>query len=230
MIQTKILFYIIKRSLQVPDGVKHDEGLALNKKNIYIAKTSTSNIIESYYEQFKCDFSRFLDQRYNELVPGGRMVLSSLGRKSLDARFGELSCLLGLLADALNSMVQEGLVQKEKAESFKFPVYTPSVEEVEELIIKHGSFSIDQLYTMISKWDPKDECIDNHKSVNSLESGKNVAIHTRAACEPMLTRHFGPNIMDQLFAKFAVNVANHLLKEKGNFIIIVISLVSKKEC
>lgn len=210
---------------KVPDGVRLEEGVPLNKHNIHIAATSTPNIIKSYYEQFKSDFSTFLNLRFNELVPGGRMVLSFLERKSLDARNGELSCLLGLLADALKSMVHQGLVQEGKVESFHIPDFAPSLDEVKEVIIKQGSFLVDQLYTMVLNWDPNDDSADDQKPFDNMESGKNVANLIRSVYGPMLERHFGHAIMDELFARYTICVADHLLKEKTKFIIVVISLV-----
>ena len=62
---------------------------------------------ESYLVQFQQDFSTFLKLRSNEIVSGGQMVLTFLGRSKLDPASGEMNHLWGLLAKALNSLVSE---------------------------------------------------------------------------------------------------------------------------
>lgn len=42
-------------------------------------------VLEAYARQFEKDFTRLLGLRAQELVPGGRMVFSMLGRRSDDA-------------------------------------------------------------------------------------------------------------------------------------------------
>ncbi|KHN00521.1 Salicylate O-methyltransferase [Glycine soja] len=63
---------------------KVPEGIDNNKGNIYIGSTSPSNVPRAYYEQFQKDFSVFLKCRAEEIVEGGRMVLTVMGRRSGD--------------------------------------------------------------------------------------------------------------------------------------------------
>nr|DAD34736.1 TPA_asm: hypothetical protein HUJ06_005376 [Nelumbo nucifera] len=77
---------------QVPQGLEN------NKGNIYMAKTSPSSIFKAYFEQFERDFSTFLVSRSEELVPGGRMILTLLGRKSEDPYSKEYCYIWELLA------------------------------------------------------------------------------------------------------------------------------------
>ncbi|EYU24141.1 hypothetical protein MIMGU_mgv1a019942mg, partial [Erythranthe guttata] len=64
---------------------KVPEGLEMNNENIYMSSKSPAQVIKAYYEQFRIDFSTFLRCRSEEVVSGGRMVLTILGRKSEDA-------------------------------------------------------------------------------------------------------------------------------------------------
>ena len=86
---------------QVPEGIEN------NKSNIYMASTSPPSVLKAYYEQFRRDFSLFLKCRSEELVTGGRMVLTILGRKSEDPSSKECCYIWELLAMALNEMVSE---------------------------------------------------------------------------------------------------------------------------
>ncbi|KAK7859832.1 salicylate carboxymethyltransferase [Quercus suber] len=56
----------------------------INKGNIYLASTSPPSVLRAYYEQFQRDFSMCLNCRAEELMAGGGMVLTFLGRRSED--------------------------------------------------------------------------------------------------------------------------------------------------
>ncbi|KAL6007159.1 hypothetical protein ACLOJK_032655 [Asimina triloba] len=142
---------------QVPPGLQTEDGVALNKGNIYMSKTSPDVVLEAYLQQFKRDFSTFLKSRAEEMVAGGRMVLTLLGRRSPDPSSKECCFIWELLAQALNDMVSEGLIEEEKMDSFNLPQYTPSPRELKELVRKEGSFTIHQLRVSQAKWDVEDE-------------------------------------------------------------------------
>uniref|UniRef100_I1J8R8 Uncharacterized protein n=1 Tax=Glycine max TaxID=3847 RepID=I1J8R8_SOYBN len=91
---------------KVPDGVEN------NKGNIYMASTSSLNVLKAYYEQYQKDFSLFLKCRAEEIVEGGRMVLTFLGRRSDDRSSKECCYIWELLAMALNDMVSKVLMKK----------------------------------------------------------------------------------------------------------------------
>lgn len=64
-------------------------------------------MLDAYARQFQDDFSTFLDSRAHEVVPGGRMVLSFMGRRTTDPTTEESCHHLELLANALMSMVSK---------------------------------------------------------------------------------------------------------------------------
>lgn len=79
----------------------------LNGENIYISKSMPQSMVDLYQDQFQKDMSLFLKLRHQELVPDGKMLLTSLGRKKEDVLDGDLSHFFGLLAEALQSLVTE---------------------------------------------------------------------------------------------------------------------------
>lgn len=89
---------------------KVPEGLEGNKRNIYMVDTSPKSVVEAYYKQFQNDFELFLKCRREELVKGGSMVLTLLGRRSQDPTSKECCYIWELLAMALNDMVSEVLL------------------------------------------------------------------------------------------------------------------------
>ncbi|KAK7360066.1 hypothetical protein VNO77_02038 [Canavalia gladiata] len=86
---------------KVPEGVNN------NKVNIYIGSTSPSNVVKAYYDQFQRDFNLFLKCRAEEVIEGGCMVLTILGRKSENPSSEGAFYIWELMAEALDDMVKQ---------------------------------------------------------------------------------------------------------------------------
>ncbi|KAF8406462.1 hypothetical protein HHK36_008549 [Tetracentron sinense] len=202
-------------------------GLESNKGNIYIGKASPPGVLKAYLEQFQRDFSKFLTLRSQEIVHGGRIFLTFLGRRSADPSSKECCYIWELLAKSLMNMVSEGLVEDAKLDSFNLPCYLPTAGEVRAIVAVEGSFIVDQLEFFDVNWDANDD--DNNKDFvfDKCTSGKNVAKGIRAVAESMLTTHFGEAIIDDLFSRYTEHVAEHLSKEKTKHVNLVISMTKK---
>ncbi|GER57369.1 S-adenosyl-L-methionine-dependentmethyltransferases superfamily protein [Striga asiatica] len=210
---------------QVPQGLEN------NRENIHLAMASPPDVFAAYYSQFKRDFTTFLDLRVAEMVVGARMVLTFAGR-SVDPSTKDEHVHLKLLSDTLIDMVQEGLVKEVDLHSFNFPVYPASKQEVETLVREHGSFNLDRLEGFFVPWDLSHvkHGNDYEAEVDKFErSGRLTSIRVRAFSEPILASHFGKSIMDDLYARYAKKLAEHLskLKEVPSLFNIVISLSKK---
>ena len=92
---------------QRPDGLEGKKRPYLNKGNIYIGMTTPPSVVKMYQVQFEKDMLLFLRLRHEELVAGGQMKLTFLGRKHGDAYSGGLCRLLGLLSQSVQSLVDE---------------------------------------------------------------------------------------------------------------------------
>lgn len=92
---------------QVPVGLESNAITAINKRKLYVSKTSPQCVLNAYSLQFQKDFSLFLKARSEEMVPGGCMVLSFMGRRSTDPTTDESCYQWELLAQALMSLVSE---------------------------------------------------------------------------------------------------------------------------
>ncbi|KAE8768569.1 Benzoate carboxyl methyltransferase [Hordeum vulgare] len=199
----------------------------LNEGNIYIGKSSSPIVIKLFQEQFKKDFEMFLTLRARELVDGGRMLLTFIGRKSEEMMLtdGDVNTMFELVSKSLQFLVQKGHVKKEKLDSFNLPYYTPSMNEVQELINRSEHFDIEHFRLFESNWDPEDDS-DNDTVLDSASSGVNVAKSMRAMLEPMVVDHFGEHIIEELFVVYASFVAKHLERPtKAKFPIITVSLM-----
>uniref|UniRef100_A0A0E0E1B7 Jasmonate O-methyltransferase n=2 Tax=Oryza meridionalis TaxID=40149 RepID=A0A0E0E1B7_9ORYZ len=171
-------------------------GVLLNKGNIYIGKATPSHVVKLFQNKFKEDFSLFLALRSEELVSGGRMVLTFLGRKSSQMlAHGDVGTMWELLAEALQILVQKGRVKEEDLTTFNLPFYAPSVDEVTELIEESGLFDVEHTGVFESSWDPHDDSKSNGGDdvvadcARSADSIANCSI--RAVIEPLIADHFG---------------------------------------
>ncbi|XBI08653.1 hypothetical protein VPH35_136354 [Triticum aestivum] len=218
--------YCLHWRSELPDGFAAKREMYLNKGNIYIARTTPPSVVKLYQEHFEKDMSLFLKLRYEELVLGGQMVLTFLGRKTEDVYNGDMNQLYGLIAQSLEYLVEEGLLERGKLNSFNLPFYGPSLTEVKMVIKQSGLFDINHVELFESNWDPCDNSESNEVH-DPLRSGMNVSKSLRAVMEPLFTSHFGESVLDILFEKFAYNVTEHLAREKTKYSIIVLSLKRK---
>ena len=93
--------------IQAPEGLKGIGKTHKDKGDIYITKTMSPSVVKLFQQQFQNDFSLFLKLRFEELVFGGQIILTFIGRKYEDVFSGESNHLYGLLAQSLQSLVDE---------------------------------------------------------------------------------------------------------------------------
>ena len=108
-------------------------------------------------------------------------------------------------------------------DAFNLPFYAPAMEEVKAVVLSEGSFELHQIHTFELNWDSYDDYNNNFDADNS-RSGENTAKTIRAVMEPMLASHFGGAIMDSLFSRYAMNVAQHLNEQKTKHVNFTIAL------
>jgi jasmonate O-methyltransferase len=72
-----------------------------------LTSRSPSNVINAYYEQYKIDFCHFLKCRAQELVEGGRLFVTLIGRQSEEPWSKDCCYIWELMAIDLNDMVFE---------------------------------------------------------------------------------------------------------------------------
>ncbi|KAL4342393.1 hypothetical protein GQ457_08G013420 [Hibiscus cannabinus] len=110
-----------------------------NERNIYISKLSPPNVSKAYLEQFQNDFSNFLRFRYEEMINGGRMLLTLVGRSIIDPTSKDCCSLWDLLTKSMLDLVHKQLMDESDVDSFNMSYYFPCKEEVREIIEKEGA-------------------------------------------------------------------------------------------
>ncbi|CAN1308465.1 S-adenosyl-L-methionine:benzoic acid/salicylic acid carboxyl methyltransferase 2 [Linum perenne] len=139
-------------------------GLEGNGGSISISSCSSMSVFEAYYGQFRKDFSSFLRCRAVEMVTGGRMVLTLLGRRNEDGCGNDCYYTWELMSTVLNQMAHEGFMSKERVDSFNIPFYRPSPKEIEAEVEKQRSFAIDRIEVTEVSWNPyEDEVFQRYR-------------------------------------------------------------------
>jgi hypothetical protein len=126
--------------LQVPASVKERSSPTWNDGRIYISSDVVGN---AYLDQFRQDFTDFLEARAEEINPSGCMFIGLLGHNYVDVKeqSGLGACAYHLEASFQN-LVNQGLIDEEKLDSFNMPFYGPSAEELQSIIKMEKSFEI----------------------------------------------------------------------------------------
>ncbi|XP_039040900.1 S-adenosyl-L-methionine:benzoic acid/salicylic acid carboxyl methyltransferase 3-like [Hibiscus syriacus] len=198
-----------------------------DKGHIYMSKSTSADAFEAYSAQFRMDFSKFLRLRSEEMIDGGRMLHCLVGRNSTDPTSNDCCSIYDLLNKSLLDLVAKGLVQESDVDSFNVPYYTPSEQEVREIIEEEGSFNLDKIEVFEVNWDFEDDDGNKNYVFEKNKCGRNVAKTVRAAYESMLATHFGEAIVDELFTRYAQHVSEHLSREKTKFINFVVLMSMK---
>ncbi|CAL5197556.1 unnamed protein product [Lathyrus oleraceus] len=210
---------------KVPEGVDN------NKGNIYLSTTSPSNVLDAYYKQFQKDFSLFLECRAQEIVEGGRMILTFVGRENDDPSNKECCQIWDLMTIALKDMVLQGIIDEEKLDTFNIPNYFPSPSEVNLEVLKEGSFAIDKLEISEVNWNGLDswEALDigSEMSKSFKDEGYNMAQCIRAVAESLLACHFGDSVIEEIFERYKNILTDRMSKERTKFINHTLSLTRK---
>ncbi|XP_062079441.1 probable caffeine synthase MTL2 [Humulus lupulus] len=217
---------------KVPNGLVSETGEAHNKDNIYITKTSPGVLVKAYLSQFQEDFTIFLRCRSEEMVVGGCMVLTIMGSViSNDPKH-----ILEIVGRVLSDMVFEGIIEEKSVGNFNVPIYCPTVMEVRNMIEEEGSFWLRKLEAYELAWDTgfseaeaktNNTNINDDDEVDKLNRGTYVSNYMRAVLEPIMIKHFGKSVMDDLFERFTQKIIEFTANENWPHIYFGISLTKK---
>ncbi|KAK4844820.1 hypothetical protein QYF36_024766 [Acer negundo] len=111
------------------------------------------------------------------------------GRTTPDPSSDETCLLWDYLGQAFQDLIEKGLIEEEKLDTYNIPYYEPYTEEIKAEIEKQGSFMVD------------------HLVLNSITTAQMIGNATRADHETTIRSHFGSEIVDRLFQRFSEVIA-----------------------
>uniref|UniRef100_A0A0E0A8R0 Jasmonate O-methyltransferase n=2 Tax=Oryza glumipatula TaxID=40148 RepID=A0A0E0A8R0_9ORYZ len=181
-----------------PEDLKKS-GIPMHDSDEQLRSSRHQIVADSYARQFRKDFMRFLSLRAQEIVPGGRMVVSLFVRRS-DKPDTECTQPWTPVVTALSDMASRGVISKEKLDSFYIPLYCPMDSKVNKIIEEEGSFEINKMLMH----DPY-----GGTGGKALLDLKMVALRVRAVFEPIIVQHFA--LSDEIMDDFVRAVERHLI-------------------
>lgn len=185
---------------EVPEDLLKN-GIPMYHSNEQLWQKTRPVVLDAYSRQFRKDLLLFLECRAQEMVPGGRLIVSLTGTQSpASASDGSAQQTWEFIARILDDMASRGVLDKKKLKALYIPLYAPSEKEVKEIIEEQGSFSINEL-----------QVHDSMAGVNkAVISPKMIAYGLRAGFEPIIQDHFGSSreLMDEF-----VNTAEKLMSQ-----------------
>ncbi|GLJ28374.1 hypothetical protein SUGI_0558280 [Cryptomeria japonica] len=111
---------------QVPDSVQQRKS-----RRVYVSSDCEEGVGAVYLHQFNTDLKAFLNARAREMVDRGCLFISLPGRNAgtrLMEEQGALGYVAGHIEYAFEELVNEGIIENEKWESFYIPWFGPSLQ------------------------------------------------------------------------------------------------------
>ncbi|KAF7822285.1 putative S-adenosylmethionine-dependent methyltransferase At5g38780 [Senna tora] len=181
---------------KVPTEVLDRESLAWNGNRIHYT-TSSEKVYEAYAAQYKNDLECFLSVRAQELVGGGLMLIVVPGQSSHLVSQTPRATTTWLLESCLLEMVKMGSISQKQVDEFNIPIYFPTLKDMEEITKNNGNFRVERMGIVRGKGYIK-------PSVEFLVGSM------RAVMEEILKQHFGDEVIEDLFERYAKKVAQNL--------------------
>ncbi|XP_048329769.1 loganic acid O-methyltransferase-like isoform X4 [Ziziphus jujuba] len=175
----------------VPKEIVDKDSPAWNKGKVHYA-SSGDQVIQAYKAQYESDMEKFLQARAHEIVYGGLMLLILPFHPSgIHPSQSATNLSLDLIGYSLMDLAKKGRVNEEKVDSFNIPLYLTTPQEFEAVVESNGGFSIERM-----------EILTRSEFINGID-GHQIATHWRAGMEGLIKKHFGEDIIDELFDLYA---------------------------
>ena len=109
----------------------------------------------------------------------------------------------------------QGLASEAKVDAFNLPGYFTSPKELKALIERNQYFNIERM-----------EILNSQKKYVSLRNPSMCSAFLRATLEGVIAKHFGNDIMDELFNRYTVEVveSSFLIPEADKSIVLFVLL------
>lgn len=86
-----------------------------------------------------------------------------------------------------------------------------------------GSFDVVHEHVYDMNWESLSS-LDERSLADNVACAQFLAKIIRSVAESLLAPHFGRAIIDELFSRFTAIIAEHIKKEKGKFVILIVTV------
>ncbi|KAK6153993.1 hypothetical protein DH2020_013632 [Rehmannia glutinosa] len=210
--------YSIHWLSQLPREITDKNSRVWNKGKIHYVGAG-EEVINAYSRQHAIDFSKFLDVRAQEIVPGGLIMLILPARPNgVPHSQDPFPVLLEQLGECLMDLARKGVIDEEKVDAFNVPCYFSSPQELEQVINQNGRFNIEMM-----------ESLPKIKVPNISSIPQRVCGTIRAVTEELIKEHFGREILDEVFGLFQEKIVKALEHIRGSDFNLFMLLKLKEE-
>ncbi|KAL5539233.1 hypothetical protein UlMin_046233 [Ulmus minor] len=179
--------YALQWLSKVPEELLDKNSPAWNKGRVHYTY-ACDEVVNAYAAQFSKDMASFFDARANELVAGGLMLfIIPANPEDIPCSRPPLGMTFDLLGRCLVDMAKEGLISEVEVDSFNLPVYYPYAKEITQVIERNGYFEIEMME------------LQRPQVVGLRQTPQIFASTLRSALEVIVSKHFGSQIIDELF-------------------------------
>jgi hypothetical protein len=193
----------------VPEAVVDVDSPSYNTFNPWITGASTA-VSTSYREQSSRDLQNFLVCRAAEMVSGGALFCSFIGRSTADPTaptYDLFTVFLRDLVEIWSDLLAEGLVTKEQLDTFNIPLYVRSIEELNEDIASCDSlFSVQTV--QVQKIEMSAHDVFAASGVKPLASKMRCMMSSLA--NSLFEAHFGKALSEIVWQRYEVLAEDRL--------------------
>ncbi|XP_051148398.1 loganic acid O-methyltransferase-like [Andrographis paniculata] len=204
---------------RAPAAVADHTSSAWNEGKVHYTG-ARHEVFEAYANHYANDIQSFLEARAQELVSGGLMALlvPAVPSFKISNTSYTTPTEMDLIGSCLVDMTKRGRISKEKIDSFNFPLYFTIPRELQAIIERNPSFSMERMEIL------------NNQGKLTLTSAHARATYLRAVFEGLLVNHFGGEIMDELFDRYTKKLAaSSLFLDPNNEKSIIIFVLLKRK-
>ncbi|KAL3618155.1 hypothetical protein CASFOL_038476 [Castilleja foliolosa] len=154
-------------------------------------------VYDAYLDQFSRELGSFLEARAVEMVPGGMMSISNLSMPEFWNQETEYTVFtyLNMLESCLMDMAQQGRVSAAKLDTFNFPIYYATPQQLKAIFSSNQSFTIERMEILRNPGKHTVLDVESRAAAMRVVHGK------------LLTDHFGSEIVDELFKVYVEKLA-----------------------
>ncbi|CAK9194471.1 unnamed protein product [Sphagnum troendelagicum] len=197
---------------QIPATVTNPSSPLYNKGRCWILG-SHPTIAREFAHQSMLDLDNFLDSRAAEMAPGGIVFAYFVSRQDPVNPENQVNpeCRHRHTAghdfeNAWNDLIHDGVITAETRDTFNFPLYCRSKEEVEASVIKCGAFDVQYLQSLDDEnLCPEDELMHMLQFPQSFATFFSAWV--RAGLAPMMEAHMGQHNTDEFFIRYQRRIA-----------------------
>ncbi|KAG7627367.1 putative SAM dependent carboxyl methyltransferase [Arabidopsis thaliana] len=171
---------------KIPKKIKYCDSHAWNK-DIHCTGFS-KEVVRAYLDQYKVDMESFLTARAQELVSGGLLfLLGSCLPNGVQMSETLNGMMIDCIGSSLNDIAKQGMIDQEKLETFKLPIYVAYTGVIKQIIEEN-------VYYTTERFD-----IISHENEEIPLDPEFLTVSFKVTVGGIVASQFGQHVMEKTF-------------------------------